>query len=194
MRTRVRGWRWRRNPLRRRSDVVEAWTALVLALLLCVGAPLAGTAAAWWAYGKAHAAQVTERAQRHEVPAVLVEDAPAAAPSTQSGNRPLYRVKVRWIEPGKGTRTTVAQVPAGSRRGERTTVWLDARGNGVAPPTSDAMVWQRSFSAGVWAAGGMAGTVLLARAVIRRVADRHRMAEWEAEWARTGPEWGRRTA
>ncbi|MFG3203607.1 hypothetical protein [Streptomyces sp. NPDC048192] len=26
--TRVRGWRWRRNPLRRRSDVVDAWLLL----------------------------------------------------------------------------------------------------------------------------------------------------------------------
>lgn len=41
MRTRVHGWRWRRNPLRRHSDVVEAWTALIVAVLLLVGAPLA---------------------------------------------------------------------------------------------------------------------------------------------------------
>ena len=194
MRTRVRGWRWRRNALRRRSDVVEAWTALVLAVLLCVGAPIAGAAAALWVHGSAHAAQVTQRARRHEVPAVLLEDAPAAAPSTQGGNHPLYPVKVRWTEPGKGTRTTFAPVPAGSRHGERTQVWLDARNNGVAPPTSDTAVWQHSVTAGVWATGGAAGTVLLARAMIRRVAERHRMAEWEAEWARTGPEWGRRTA
>lgn len=31
MRDRVRGWRRRDNPLRRRSDVVEAWTALFVA-------------------------------------------------------------------------------------------------------------------------------------------------------------------
>ncbi|WP_055489365.1 hypothetical protein [Streptomyces sp. TP-A0356] len=194
MRTRVRGWRWRRNPLRRRSDVVEAWTALLIAVLLLLGAPLAGTAAGWAAYDGAHATQVTERAQRHQVPAVLVEDAPAAVPSTQSGKQPLYRVKVRLSEPGKGTRTTPAQVPAGSRRGDRVTVWLDARGHGVAPPPSDAAVWQHALTSGVWAAGGVVAAVLLGRAVIGRVAERHRMAEWEAEWARTGPEWGRRTA
>src|SRR5207237_251923 len=44
MRTRVYGWRWRRNPLRRRSDVVEAWTVLVVAVLLSVVAPLVGVA------------------------------------------------------------------------------------------------------------------------------------------------------
>ncbi len=194
MRTRVRGWRWRRNPLRRRSDVVEAWMTLLVAVLLLVGAPLAGTAAGWWAYGNAHATQVAQRAQHHQVPAVLAEDAPAAGPTTQGGKQPLYQVKVRWTEPGKGTRTTVTEVPAGSRRGDHTEVWLDAKGHGVAPPPSDAAVWQHTLTAGVWAAGGVAGTVLLARAVLSRVAERHRMAEWEAEWARTGPDWRRRTA
>ncbi|MGQ4333511.1 hypothetical protein [Streptomyces hayashii] len=45
MRSGVRGWRRRDNPLRRRSDVVEAWTALVVATLLLVVAPLAGALA-----------------------------------------------------------------------------------------------------------------------------------------------------
>ncbi|MGW1161692.1 Rv1733c family protein [Streptomyces sp. NPDC002519] len=194
MRTRVRGWRWRRNPLRRRSDVVEAWTSLLLAVLLCVGAPLVGSTVGWWAYGTARATQTAQRADRHQVPAVLVEDAPAAAPSAQGVRQPLYRVQVRWTEPGKGTGTTLAQVPAGSLRGDRVRVWLDARNHGAAPPPSDAAVWQHGVSAGVWAAGGMAGAVFLGRAVIGRIAERHRMAEWEAEWARTGPDWRRRTA
>ncbi|MFJ8357288.1 hypothetical protein [Streptomyces sp. NPDC093984] len=194
MRTRVHGWRWKRNPLRRRCDVVEAWTALIVAVLLCVGAPLVGTAVGWRAYEQGQATQVAQRAERHQVAAVLAEDAPAAAPATQGGKQPLYPAKVRWSEPGKGTLTTIAEVPAGSRSGDRVPVWLDSRDRGVAPPPSDGAVWQHALTAGVWAAGGMAGTVLLARAVTRRVAERHRMAEWEAEWARTGPEWGRRTA
>lgn len=194
MRTRVRGWRRQPNPLRRRSDVVEAWTALIVAVLLFLGAPLAGTAVGWWAYGHVRAAQSAERAERHRVPAVVVEDAPAAAPATQGGRQPLYPAKVRWSEPGRGTLTTVARVPGGSRSGDRVEVWVDAQDHGVAPPRSDAAVWQHALTAGVWAAGGVAGTVLVARAVIRRVAERHRMEEWEAEWARTGPEWGRRTA
>ncbi|MDT0464874.1 Rv1733c family protein [Streptomyces gibsoniae] len=194
MRTRMRGWRWRRNPLRRRSDVVEAWTSLLLAVLLCVGAPLVGTAVGWWAYGDAHATQTTQRTERHQVPAMVLQDAPAAAPSAQGAKQPLYRVPVRWTEPGKGTRTTVAKVPAGSLSGDRVQVWLDAKDHGVSPPPTDAAVWQHGLTAGVWAAAGVAGTVFLGRAVIGRIAERHRMAEWEDEWARTGPDWGRRTA
>ncbi|MFD0502649.1 hypothetical protein ACFQ0G_06275 [Streptomyces chiangmaiensis] len=174
--------------------MVEAWTAALLTVLLCLGAPLGGAAAGLWAYDNAHTTQVTQRAERHQVAAVLVEDAPAQVPSAQGDKQPQYNVKVRWTEPGKGTRSTFAPVPAGTRRGERADVWLDAKNRSVAAPPSDAAVWQHALTTGVWAAGGLAGAVLLARAVIRRVAERHRMAEWEADWARTGPEWGHRTA
>ncbi|MFI9650773.1 hypothetical protein ACIHAA_31480 [Streptomyces sp. NPDC052040] len=194
MRTWLRGWRWRPNPLRRRSDVIEAWTSLLLAVLLCVGAPLIGAVVGWWAYDGAHAAQAAQRAERHQVPAVLVQDAPAAPPSNQGVRQALYRAQVRWTEPGKGTRTTAAQVPAGSLRGEQVRVWLDTRGQGTGPPLSDAAVWQHGLTSGVWTAAGAAGVVFLGRAVIGRVAERHRMAEWEDEWARTGPDWGRRNA
>ncbi|KPI20383.1 hypothetical protein OK074_1212 [Actinobacteria bacterium OK074] len=194
MRTRVRGWRWRRNPLRRHSDVVEAWTALVVMVLLLVGAPLAGMLAGWWAYddGRAQAAQ--QRADRHRVPAVLLEDAPKEEASVQGGKQPLYEAKVRWTVSGQGTRTGPGLVPAGAKRGEHTEVWLNAAGQSVTPPITDAAVWQATLTTGVWAAGSAAGLVLGAHFVVRRVAQRHRMAEWEREWERMGPEWGRRTA
>jgi len=194
MRTRVRGWRWRRNPMRRRCDVIEAWTALAVAVLLFLGAPLAGAAVGWWTYGDARATAVAERAERHRVPAVLVEDAPSAGPSVQGGKQPTYKVKVRWTEPGQGSRTGAAPVPAGLRRGDRAGVWLDARSHIVAAPIASAAIWQRALAAGVWTASGVVVVVLVVRLGARRVAERHRMAEWEDEWARTGPEWGRRTA
>ncbi|NSL42795.1 hypothetical protein HO151_00845, partial [Streptomyces sp. 8P21H-1] len=51
----------RHNPLRRRSDVVEAWTALVVAVLLCAGAPLAGLGVGWWAYDGARDTAAVQR-------------------------------------------------------------------------------------------------------------------------------------
>ncbi|MYW43591.1 hypothetical protein GT346_09660, partial [Streptomyces sp. SID161] len=35
-------WRWRRNPLRRTTDLAEAWVALVALLLITVAAPVIG--------------------------------------------------------------------------------------------------------------------------------------------------------
>jgi hypothetical protein len=80
-------------------------------------------------------------------------------------------------------------VPAGTRTGDSVSVWFDARGRSVAPPPDDTAVWQHAVTIGLVAAGGSAAAVLLVHAVERRIALRHRLAEWEREWARTGPRW-----
>ncbi|MFF9020392.1 Rv1733c family protein [Streptomyces eurythermus] len=189
MRTRVRGWRWRRNPLRRRSDVVEAWTVLLVTVLLCVAAPLVGVFAGVHAHDQARALAAAQRAERHEVRAVVVGD-PAERPSAPQGDRrQAYRAQIRWTEPGKGVRTAWAQVPAGARAGEPVSVWFDSRGRSVAPPPSEVAVWQHAVTVGLCAAGGTATAVYLGRLIQRRIALRHRLAEWEREWERTGPRW-----
>ncbi|MEU6576818.1 hypothetical protein [Streptomyces sp. NPDC046805] len=194
MRTRVRGWRWRHNPLRRRSDVVEAWTALAVAVLLLVGAPLAGAVVGWWAHDGARAVAVAQRAERHRVRAQVTGGIPEQLPSEQGGRESDLRVMARWTEPGKGPRTGPARVPAGTRTGDVLDVWFDTRGRPVSPPPDDVAVWQHTVTIGVCAAGGAAAVTFVGYGVARRVALHHRLAEWEREWARTGPEWTRRRA
>ncbi|KOV64240.1 hypothetical protein [Streptomyces sp. MMG1121] len=190
MRTRVRGWRWQRNPLRRRSDVVETWTVLVVTVLLFVVAPLVGVAAGLRAHDQARALATAARAERHQVRALVIGDPPRRASAVEGGDRERpYRAEVRWTEPGKATRTAWTRVPAGTRTGDTVSVWFDSRGRGVAPPPDRAAVWQHAVTVGVCAAGGTAAVVLFAHAVERRTALRHRMAEWERAWARTGPRW-----
>ncbi|TLS43263.1 hypothetical protein FE633_26305 [Streptomyces montanus] len=192
--TRVRGLRRRRNPLRRHCDVVKAWTTLVVVVLLCVGAPLAGLATGRHVYDEARVAAEEQRAERHRVPAEVTEHASTAVPTSEGDKQPTSQVTVRWAEPGERPRTGEALVPVGTRAGERTDVWLDGRGRIVAAPVDNTVIWQRTVAAGACAAGGIAAVVLAAHFVVRRVALRRRMAEWEAEWARTGPEWQRRWA
>ncbi|MFI6035819.1 hypothetical protein ACIBBD_16925 [Streptomyces sp. NPDC051315] len=194
MRNRVRGRGQRRNPLRRRSDVVEAWTALVVAVLLLVGAPLAGAVAGRWAHDDARATAAEQRAERQRVRAEVVGRPADALATVQGGRDDSYRVAVRWTEPGQGTRTATARVPAGTRQGEVVDVWFDARGRGVGPPADGTAVWQHTLTLGVATAGGTAALVLLGHTVVRRVALRRRLDEWGREWARTGPEWSRRSA
>ncbi|MEV6836891.1 hypothetical protein AB0N17_20675 [Streptomyces sp. NPDC051133] len=189
MRTRVRGWRWRRNPLRRRSDVVEAWTVLVVAVLLCVVVPLAGVAAGLHAHDQARALAATERATRHQVRALVVGDPPERLTAMKGDREHPYRAQVRWTEPGKGQRTAWARVPSGTHTGDTVPVWFDSRGRNVLPPPDGAAVWQHAITVGLSAVGGAAAVVLLGHAIERRIALRHRLAEWEREWARTGPRW-----
>ncbi|MGW0769934.1 Rv1733c family protein [Streptomyces sp. NPDC002676] len=189
MRTQVRGWRWRRNPLRRRSDVVEAWTLLLVAVLLFVVSPLVGVAAGLRAHDQAQGRADAQRAERHRVRAVVVGDTPSQLPSVQGDRDHPYRAEVRWTEPGKGARTAPARVPAGVRTGDVVSVWFDAKGRNVAAPPDAVEVWQHTVTVGLSAAGGAAGVVLLGLAVERRIALRHRLDEWEREWALTGPKW-----
>ncbi|MET7685987.1 hypothetical protein [Streptomyces sp. NPDC005423] len=194
MRTRKRGRRWRHNPLRRRSDVVEAWTVLAVAVLLFVGAPLAGAVAGLWAHDTAHRVAAVQRADRHSVRAEVTGNPPTDLPAVE-GTRPhTFDVAVRWTVPGRGTYTATAQVPAGTGHGDVVDVWFDSRGRSVAPPPDDAAVWQHTVGVGLGVAGGAIGVVLLTHSVTRRVSLRHRLAEWERDWARTEPEWTRRRA
>ncbi|MDQ0579186.1 Rv1733c family protein [Streptomyces rishiriensis] len=192
MRDRVRGRRGRDNPLRRRSDAVEAWTALAVAVLLLVAVPLVAVFAGRWAHADAQAVADRQQAERHRVRVEVVGHLPETMPSVEGGRQQTFPVAVRWTPPGEHPRTATARVPAGTRAGDRVDVWFDTRGRSVGPPPNDTMVWQHALAMGTCAAGGTAGVVLLGHAVIRRVAMRRRLDEWEREWARTEPQWTRR--
>ena len=81
MPSRVPWWGLRRSPLRRRSDVIEAWAVLVVGVMLFLGAPAAGVVAGALAHRGGVAAARAERTDRHRVPAVLTENAPPVVPA-----------------------------------------------------------------------------------------------------------------
>lgn len=194
MRTRIRGWRWRRNPLRRRSDVVEAWTTVVVALLLFVAAPVLGAATAWWGYGQAQQIVAEQRAERHQVRATVEDRTPGVLSTGQLGGQHSYRATVHWKAADGTEKSTTAQVPAGARNGDSVEVWLDSRGRSVPPPSDGAEIWQHSATVGSFTTIGTVLTVLLAHRAVRAVALRHRMAEWDRDWALTEPQWTHRRA
>ncbi|MET8893248.1 Rv1733c family protein [Streptomyces albogriseolus] len=191
MRTRVLSRR-RRGPLCRRSDVVEAWTALTVAVLLCLTVPLTGVLTTRWAYEDARVAADEQRADRHRVRAVVLERSSQTHSPSSSERRHASRATVRWTDPDEGTRTALVRVPAHARPGDPVHVWLDPRGREVLPPVDDASVWQYGVGMGTLAAGTTAAVVLLAHRAVRRVALRRRLEEWERDWARTGPLWTHR--
>lgn len=110
-------WRWRRNPLRRRSDALEAWIVLTVWAATVTGGVLAGTAAA-------HTVErglARERAERRPVVALLAEDVPRAA-----GAGPVW-ADVRWRGEDGAFHLGQARVAAGSPTGTAVTVWSEDR-------------------------------------------------------------------
>lgn len=184
---RVRLWRWRRNPLRRRSDVIEAWVVLAGWLLALVGGLLTGLTAAD-AIGQSTDRQ---RAERREVSAVLVEDAEDRVRTRAVGD-PRVWAMVRWTAPDGSTRTDEARVSALSPAGNRVTIWIDEDGRLTAEPLTAGEARFHAISGGVLAGAAVSGIALGAVWVTRLYLSRRRLKQWAAEWERIDTRWGKK--
>ncbi|RFU85077.1 hypothetical protein DY218_19350 [Streptomyces triticagri] len=196
MRAVVGLWRWRGNDLRRRTDLVEAWTALVAVALMVFGAPAVG-----WTVGSLtdDALQQSVQAQRetrHRVTATVLTKVAAPPvdpdPETSTARDSGSPVTARWTAPD-GTRRS-GPVTADIRRpepGDRFRLWTDDRGRPANRPLDSATASSHAALAG-FAAGAMsAGLAEGARRLVVWRLVRARYAAWDSEWAKAGPDWGR---
>ncbi|MFJ8383977.1 hypothetical protein ACIQ9Q_05605 [Streptomyces sp. NPDC094438] len=135
-RTKPRRWR-RRNPLRRRSDTIEAWTGLVLGAALFIGAPLAGSLVGLTVYDQAQRTAEQQRASRHLVRATVLEDVPTSpAPTDGVATHPVHPGAVRWTTADGRTVTGKVKMPEGTRSGSPTDIWVDAHDRATTAPRS----------------------------------------------------------
>ncbi|WP_079250262.1 hypothetical protein [Streptomyces alfalfae] len=183
-------WRWRHNPLRRRTDRIQGWTALALLLL----APVLGLAAAFSAGDAARAryrAVAEEQEQtRHLLVATLTHDSPRhPEPGSDEAKKARYPVPVRYTAPGGETRTAETDVLPGLSRGSTVDVWVDARGALTGAPMAADEIRSRAMGWAVIAflAVAVAGAAVYGVAALSL--HRHNLADWESRWARTAPRW-----
>lgn len=137
-------WRWRRNPLRRRSDALEAWIMLTAWAFTVLGGAVTGLAAS---QAVEHGLAL-DRARWHGVPARLTEDAPDLS-ETESGAGVVW-AKVRWTAPDGTRRSGRVRVYAGTPAGTPVTVWTDPEGRLVTRPTTAAEARVRSSWSASW--------------------------------------------
>lgn len=192
------GWRWRRNGLRRRSDIVEAWLGVGAVLLLCA-VPLVG----WWADRSVDRALQrvarVQRAERSLVPATVVRGSAApgddagsdAARAAAAAEGKLTSDKLRWTAPDRSAHTADVPVSLEVWHGDRLLLWTDRQGALVPPPLDDATAATHAALAGVTTGFAAAGTVLMSRQLLLWRLMRRRLDSWEREWARVGQDWGR---
>ena len=175
-----------RNPLRRTADRVEAAVMAGLLVVFLAGVPLAALAAA----GQVAASGMrAERAQAgwRQVPAVLLQDAPEPAHAlSQASLEPL--VRARWTA-GGSPREGEVYAPGGARAGTTVMVWTDRSGRLESAPLARADVAAQEALAALAAAVLAAAAVAVTGFLARRALDRRRLAAWDAEWSRTGPQW-----
>ncbi|MFB8245128.1 hypothetical protein ACFC5X_08775 [Streptomyces sp. NPDC055952] len=184
-------WRWRRNPLKRRADRLEAWVLLGVWLLTAAAGVLAATTVC----RSVEEGLARERAEWRPVVAHLAERAPGAAvrDSGSSSRADQVWATARWTAPDGSSRTGQIRVPAGTPAGAPVSVWTDLEGRQATRPLTASQARLRAVLTG-GAAGVCAATVplLFGGAVSRRL-ERRRIDSWDAEWARFGPMWGRTT-
>ncbi|MFD4375953.1 hypothetical protein [Streptomyces sp. NPDC058486] len=193
-------WRWRRNPLRRTTDLVEAWVALVAAVTLCVAMPLAGWTAHSSAQQSLQRAVRAQQAGRAATTAQVLRPAPtppnASASTDQAAEQRFRRTVVaRWTAPDGTVRTgTVSTSRGSSSPGDSFTLWTDRDGRAVAAPLARDTARAHAFIAGLTAAllAGL-GVEIVRRLVMRRLRFR-RYARLDRAWASVGPDWGRTDA
>ncbi|KOU58111.1 membrane protein [Streptomyces sp. MMG1533] len=181
-------WRWRSNPLRRRDDMIEAWIVLVVWAIIVVGGTFAGFLAA-------HAAEgvfARQRADRHSVRAVLLDDVPQSGSAARASvGRAM--AKVRWTASDGSTRTGTTLVDTDLKAGSRIVVWQNDRGEFVAEPPSPTEAALEASLLGIAAALALAGTAFGAGTLARWRLDQRRIDGWGKEWDLVGPQWGHKT-
>ncbi|MFJ9407131.1 hypothetical protein [Streptomyces sp. NPDC101393] len=181
----------RRSPLRRRSDLAEAWMVLATGALIAVAAPAAGLTAA----NAVQAAGERQSQDRQTVSAVLTENPPdRIGVDTMSGVTSPVHATVRWTATNGAVHTGETEVAPHLRAGDRTTAWLDGRGALLRDPVTPTDVRGQSIALGTVAASGTCLLLIGAERAGGALLTRHRSTQWEREWVEVDTQWGRREA
>ncbi|WP_405620954.1 hypothetical protein OG292_36225 [Streptomyces sp. NBC_01511] len=189
--------RWRHNPLRRTTDLVEAWVALGALLLMLLAVPAVG-----WLSGTRtdDAFRRTIHAQheeRHRTQATVVRFATAPArvmydPEASTERETGRPVIAKWTAPD-GSRHTerVRAAPAAVRAGDTFPVWTDGGGQLARRPADLTTARTHAVLAGLGVAAVAAGLVEAARRLAVWNLRQRRYARLDLAWAEAGPDWGR---
>ncbi|MFE2284294.1 hypothetical protein ACFXDJ_08975 [Streptomyces sp. NPDC059443] len=198
MRTALGVWRWRRNPLRRQTDLFEAWVAFAALVCVLLVAPAIGCAAGLRVDGTLQRAAREQRQERYLVPAVVVRPAPdapvgaAVDPAAQRQAPQRTQIVASWTAPdGSSHQGAVPAAEEPPHTGDRFRIWTDTHGRLVGQPLDPSSASFHAGMAGLAAALGIAGLVeTVRRLVVRRLMHR-RYIRLDRAWAAAGPDWGR---
>jgi hypothetical protein len=189
-------WRWRRNPLRRGTDLAEAWAGLLALLLILVLGPVIGSVTGHAAQDALQRAVREQHDSRRLVTATVIRKLDRSPldsdPEAAAGRGVRTRVVADWTAPdGTSHRGAVMAGLESPHRGDRFGLWTDLHGRTAARPLDSATASTHAVLAGTGAALLTAGLIEGGRRLAVWSMVRRRYARWDRAWDRAGPDWGR---
>jgi hypothetical protein len=186
----IRGARLDRNPLRRGIDRLETCLLVGLFVALAAVAPSAARLAGHACFSGAIHTRQEQLTTRHQVQAVLTQDASPASGYSLSAYVPT---SATWISV-TGVRHS-GEVPAepGNRKGTAVPVWTDGSGYLVSPPLPVSEIASQADAASTGVIVGTGILFVAGAAAIRHLLNRRRMAAWDADWVVTARMWNRQS-
>ncbi|MGW0629065.1 Rv1733c family protein [Streptomyces sp. NPDC002758] len=189
-------WRWRRNSLRRTTDLAESWVALVALLLIVVVAPVIGSLVGSAAQDFFQRSVREQRHTRHLVTATVVRKLDGGVldpdPDSTASHDTRSRVLADWTAPD-GTRQhgpVLANLKS-PHQGDHFRLWTDPHGRMVSRPLDSETATTHAVLAGFGVAALTAGLVEGTRRMIVWRMVRRRYARWDQAWDKAGPDWGK---
>ncbi|MFD0265640.1 hypothetical protein ACFVGY_03465 [Streptomyces sp. NPDC127106] len=198
-------WRWRCNPLRRPTDLFEAWVAFAALVCVLLVAPAVGCVTGLRVDGTLQRAAREQRQERYLVPAVVVRPAAAegsegsegsessgSAPAPQRQAPQRTQIVAAWTAPdGSSHQGTVPAAEEPPRAGDRFRIWTDLRGRLVTRPLDPGSASTHAAVVGLAAAVSAAALAETARRLVVRRLLHRRYLLLDRAWAEVGPDWGR---
>ena len=186
----IRGARPDRNPLRRGIDRLETCILVGLFVALAAVTPFAARLAGHASYLNALHARQEQLVSRHQVHAVLTEEAAAISGYSLSA---YVLTQASWTSAGGVARSGEVPAVPGSPKGTAVTVWTDGNGYLDSPPLALTEVGSQADAATTGVIVGAGVAYIAGAAAIRQLLNRRRMAAWDADWLATAPAWKRQS-
>lgn len=189
-------WRWRHNPLRRPTDLAEAWVALVALVLMLFAAPAVGVVCGSLTDTSLRQQVTEQRRHRHVTAAVVVgraeQRAAASQPEGSTIRAARTTVVANWTAyDGSSRHGTLVSPLRSPAQGATFRLWTDDHGSPVPPPMARSAADTHAVFSGICAAAATAGLIEgIRRLTVWRLI-RRRYARLDRAWARYGPDWGR---
>lgn len=176
-----------RNPLATCGDRIEGAVLALAVVVAFLAVPVAGAVGSE-AYAAYKSRVEVEQANRTQVDAVLVEDAPELSGHSE-GAVETTSVTAIYRLPDGTVRTGLVPAPYDASADATVRIWIDRNGEVVEPAMTREGAVISGFVIAFLLWGGVSGAMALLFVVVKYLHTRIRLRRWRLAWELTAPDW-----